>query len=71
MDGAGPQNRITMPKAWTSPEVQGEFRQKSAIVRNLFNKDPSGCPMGRREIMVRWGILEGFLEEVTWVSLGG
>lgn len=69
-DQSGPHPHIKMPKARPSPERQAGFRQKPSIVRFLFNNDPSGCQVGRRGIMYRWGIPEGFLEEVTWMSLG-
>lgn len=70
-DQTSPRTRITMLKARPSPELQGGFRQKPGIVRFLFNNDPlPGCQVGRRELMHRRGIPEGFLEEVTQVTLG-
>lgn len=49
-DHSRPHPPITMPKPDT--------------VRFLFNNDSSGCQVGRRGIMYRRGIPEGFLEEV-------
>lgn len=57
-------------RAWTSPEVRGGFRQKAGITRFMFDKDSSGWCVGRRGILYRWGIQEGFTEEVTQVSFG-
>lgn len=56
-DHPRPHPHITMPK-------EG-FKQKPDTVRFLFNNDSSGCQVGRRGIMYRRGIPEGFLEEVT------
>lgn len=69
-DHTGPHAHITLPKEWPSPELQAGFRQKLDIVRFSFNNVPSGCHVGGREKMHRWGIPEGFLEGETQVSLG-